>query len=52
MRLQQGVDGDFSMEDAVQTLVNFAEPVLPNPKWKESYARGLERFEREVLSRN
>jgi sugar (pentulose or hexulose) kinase len=52
LRRERGLEEQFSTEAAVQILVNFSEPVLPNPAWKDTYARGLERFEREVLKRS
>ena len=51
LRRQSDRAEPFLMDDAVQRLVNFAEPVLPKPEWKDTYARGLARFEREVLKR-
>ena len=34
----------FTVADAVAALVQFREPVAPNPDWQPAYAKGIEEF--------
>lgn len=48
LRSQQGDAAPFTVADAVGVLVQFRDPVLPNPAWTEVYQRGLQQFEQQI----
>jgi sugar (pentulose or hexulose) kinase len=45
LRQQRGIDAPFTVADAVPVLVQFRDPVTPNPGWRAVYADGLRQFE-------
>ncbi len=47
-RSKQGIDEPFSVADAVQTMVRFAEPVEPNPDWVGTYQQMLSTFKQHL----
>ncbi|MBV9122295.1 MAG: xylulose kinase [Planctomycetes bacterium] len=48
-RRQLGIEGAFTVADAVPILVKFREPVQPNPAWAEAYRQGLRAFEQQGI---
>ncbi|MDB5309918.1 MAG: xylB 2 [Gemmataceae bacterium] len=44
-RAEQGIEGTFTIADAVATMVKFRIPVSPRGEWVEPYRRGLAEFE-------
>jgi sugar (pentulose or hexulose) kinase len=44
LRRQGGIDGPFTVADAVGILVKFREPVQPNSQWRDVYRKGLKKF--------
>ncbi|MGF1577760.1 MAG: FGGY-family carbohydrate kinase [Gemmataceae bacterium] len=45
LRRQDGVDDPFTVAHAVTTMVQFGEPVDPNPQWGAAYEHGFRQFE-------
>jgi xylulokinase len=48
LRAEKGIDGVFSVADAVATMVKFRDRVEPRADWVELYRKGLAEFERRV----
>ncbi len=48
LRRQRGIDAPFTVADAVARLVQFREPVQPNPAWRDAYREGLRAFEQRL----
>jgi sugar (pentulose or hexulose) kinase len=44
LRKQRGIAEPYSVDDAVQTMVKFRDPVLPNAAWVEPYRTELAKF--------
>lgn len=45
LRRKSGRQDPFSVDDAVQRIVQFRDPVTPNPAWESDYRDLLHRFE-------
>ena len=48
-RRQDGTQEPFGVADAVQSLVQFRDPVSPVGEWQASYAKGIEEFQARIL---
>ncbi len=51
-RRQKNIPEQFTVADAVAILVKYADPVQPNPAWRESYQAGLRQFEERLRQSN
>ncbi len=49
-RCAAGNQTPFTVADAVATMVQFGEPINPNPSWTEVYQQELKKFESLVIS--
>jgi sugar (pentulose or hexulose) kinase len=48
-RKQAGISEPYTVADAVARMVQFRQPVAPNPAWREAYRQGLVAFEARLL---
>jgi sugar (pentulose or hexulose) kinase len=48
LRKQRGISEPYTVADAVARMVQFREPVRPNPAWRDRYRRGLAQFEQRL----
>ena len=44
-RREKGIEGQFTVADAVSKMVQFPKEVKPNPDWLATYSDGLKAFQ-------
>jgi sugar (pentulose or hexulose) kinase len=48
LRQRRGIQPPYTVADAVARLVQFRNPVTPNPAWRAAYAEGLRHFDERL----